>query len=214
MTQKLIIFDIDGTLTKPSIAHGYAFIELFKRKFHKKLDLETLKSYNGFTDVQIIKDLLAKFNIQDYNLDELKALLADLFKAEFLEHNDIEIYKGVKELLLGLGEHKLALATGNLEEIAKAKLQKIGIWNYFCCGGFSNYSILREELISIAMDKANFSDKDLVFYVGDTPRDIEAAHINGIKAIAVKNTYGMLHLDKADLIINNYDEIIDIVNKQ
>lgn len=67
------------------------------------------------------------------------------------------------------------------------KIEQAGLREWFHFGGFSDEFPLRSELIGHAAKKAReMAGADArVCVVGDTPRDIEAAHANELPVIAV-----------------------------
>ena len=103
----------------------------------------------------------------------------------------------------------LGLITGNLEGIARAKLGKVNLFNYFRLGGFGNESDKREELVKSAINKAvskfNFNLGNPVFIIGDTPNDIIAGKKSGAKTIGI--TTGVY--DKESLLEAKPDFVIE-----
>ncbi|MGA9426756.1 MAG: HAD hydrolase-like protein, partial [Terracidiphilus sp.] len=81
----------------------------------------------------------------------------------------------------------LGVATGNLELIGWMKIEQAGLREWFRFGGFSDRFPDRTELIAHAAAKARelAGARARVCVVGDTPRDIEAAHANSLPVIAV-----------------------------
>jgi phosphoglycolate phosphatase-like HAD superfamily hydrolase len=67
------------------------------------------------------------------------------------------------------------------------KMERAGLREWFRFGGFSDRFPVRSELIADAAKKARelAGLEASVCVVGDTPRDIEAAHANGLPVIAV-----------------------------
>ena len=84
-------------------------------------------------------------------------------------------------------ERLLGVATGNLEMIGWIKIEQAGLREWFRFGGFSDQFPVRSDLIGDAASKARemAGPQARVCVVGDTPRDIEAAHTNGLPVIAV-----------------------------
>jgi phosphoglycolate phosphatase-like HAD superfamily hydrolase len=105
---------------------------------------------------------------------------------------NVKIFPGVPELLFKLDSEKaiVGLVTGNLEPIARAKMQIAGLNNYFVVGGFGSDAIDRTELVKKAIkqakEKYNFDSPEEVYLVGDTPLDVSAALKGGAKPIGVE----------------------------
>ncbi len=83
----------------------------------------------------------------------------------------------------------MGLVTGNLEPIARGKLNKIGINHYFKIGGFGNDDVNRTNLVKIAIRRAeenfNFQFDNNVFLLGDAPQDMKAGKDMEIETIGV-----------------------------
>ncbi len=84
----------------------------------------------------------------------------------------------------------LGLATGNLESGARIKLQRAELDSYFSFGGYGSDAENRTELIQVAIQRAEQHvggevPLDIVYVIGDTPRDIKHAKEAGVKTVAV-----------------------------
>ena len=118
---------------------------------------------------------------------------------------------GVRELLKELAERNvlIGLVTGNLEPIARGKMELLGLSQYFKVGGFGSDDIKRVNLVRLAIKRAeesfNFQPDNNVFLFGDAPQDIKAAKEAGVKAIRV--TTGVY--SKEDLLRCDPDYILE-----
>lgn len=132
----------------------------------------------------------------------------------------------VTELLLDLEKRGdiLGLVTGNVEKIAKLKLQKIGLLDFFKVGGFGDSSERRSEVALSAIKHAEEKfktkiDKKDIFVIGDTPRDIECGKETAIKTIAVATgPYSLFELKKhnPDYAFEDFseqDKIVQAIHK-
>jgi phosphoglycolate phosphatase-like HAD superfamily hydrolase len=102
---------------------------------------------------------------------------------------DLRLMPGIEDTLRYLAGKgaMLGLATGNLETIGWGKVELVGLRDWFQFGGFSDRFPVRSELIGDAARQARaltFPTAS-VCVVGDTPRDIAAAHANSLPVIAV-----------------------------
>ena len=186
---KLILFDIDGTLAKGN-SHLFAFEKAFKKFFD--VDAKVTREYVGMTDWNVILSVLSNAGIPrervEAKLKECMEEIVSLYR-DFVKDAKIELFPGVKELLDMLEKEGfiLGLLTGNLSEVAKAKLSNAGIYHYFKTGGFGEDSPNRFRLVDSALErleKPGITKRDVVI-IGDTPLDIKAAKDAGVKAIAV-----------------------------
>jgi phosphoglycolate phosphatase-like HAD superfamily hydrolase len=85
--------------------------------------------------------------------------------------------------LTRLGVH-LALLTGAPEGIARVRMERLGLAQFFPegQGAFGCESADRVELIRLALDRAGASPEDAV-EIGDTPLDESSAHEAGVRSI-------------------------------
>ena len=78
------------------------------------------------------------------------------------------------------------VVSGNVRSVSEIKLQVFGLdrhimWNL---GAYGEESDIRATLVRLSLQRANASAADAVL-IGDTPADVEGAHANGVRAIAV-----------------------------
>jgi len=211
---KLILFDIDRTLILSSRAHHKAFSEAFKKVYGVDTNIDII-NHHGMTEQQVIIEVLKKNGLNEQKikskLKECMKIMIDSFK-ESIDNDEIILLDGVRGLLEELEENDflIGLVTGNLEEIARGKLKKVGINHYFKVGGFGNDDIDRVNLVKLAIKRAeenfNFKSNNNVFLFGDTPHDIKAGKKVGVKTIGV--TTGIYSKEQlknanADVVLEN-----------
>jgi phosphoglycolate phosphatase len=189
---RLILFDIDGTLIDSGGAGTRSLDLALKELFSIDNGFDGI-SMAGKTDTQIIKEGLMKHGISaDGNI-------GSVVKA-YIKHLHIEIGNdkkhvkpGIYDLLKKLRIQKdtgLGLLTGNLEQGARIKLEPFRLNTYFPSGAFGSDDEDRNNLLPIAVKRFEeiFRRKleiDSCIIVGDTPRDVECAHIHGAICIGV-----------------------------
>jgi phosphoglycolate phosphatase-like HAD superfamily hydrolase len=121
-------------------------------------------------------------------LDEIFAAMCHTVEGQ-RHRMKLRLMPGVEETLSHLAHlgALLGVATGNLERIGWIKIEEAGLRKWFRLGGFSDHFSLRAEMIGNAARKAReiAGASARVCVVGDTPRDIEAAHANSLPVIAV-----------------------------
>jgi HAD superfamily hydrolase (TIGR01509 family) len=103
---------------------------------------------------------------------------------------------GVAELLERLarrGGVLLGLCTGNLEPGARLKLGCVGLWDRFRFGGFGSDAEPRPDIVRTAWKRARELGATDALVIGDTPRDILAAHEAGLPACAVATGRWTVH---------------------
>jgi len=224
---KLVLFDIDKTLIKSSeVKDKIAFPGAFKKVYGIDTNINVI-NHHGMTDQQIIIEVLKKKGLDEHTIKARLEECMDVMIEIFNKHNHqdkVVVLDGAKELLEELNKNNIlmGLVTGNLEEIAKGKLKKIGLNKYFKVGGFGSDGINRTNLVRLAIKKAednfNFEFNNNVFLFGDAIQDIKSGKEAGIKTIGV--TTGIYSEEQlkdagADFVVENLkdkDEILRIIS--
>lgn len=151
-------------------------------------------NHHGMTDQEIIIKILQEYDVDtEIVRSKLKRCMDNmqLHYAQIVKSENIVILEGVVKLLTKLDQKGffLGLVTGNLETIARAKLKKIGISDFFKFGGFGSDHISRTELVKIAIRRAgnqfDLDDNNRIFHFGDAPQDMRAARQAGATPIGV-----------------------------
>ena len=186
------LFDIDGTLLECTDAvHYFAFCGALQSLAGRPLNLDGVIAH-GNTDIGILRDALKLANVPE---EAWRSRIAEIRAAmcrQVEEHKHELCAKALPDVQVIL-EHLLlcgailGVATGNLEGIGKLKLQHCGLQSYFAFGGYSDDYEYRSDVFRGALDQARSlaGAGAAVCVVGDTPADIEAAHVNGLDVIAV-----------------------------
>ena len=215
---KLVLFDIDGTLIANARGHDEAFAIAFKAVYGVDASIHMINP-NGMTDQEII---IAVMELCGVTRDVIEARITgcmDEMVRYFMAvqpYLSLKLLPGVKELLQLLKDDGclMGLVTGNLEAIAWGKMETAGIREYFQLGGFGSDARNRSELvvkaISTARNKFNLSEAAGVYSVGDAPQDICAALAGGSHPFGV--TTGVYVADElkragAVHVFNNLTEL-------
>src|SRR5205814_5132830 len=74
----------------------------------------------------------------------------------------------------------LGLCTGNVARGAELKLSSAGLWSFFRFGGYGSDAEPRAEIVRTAFRRAQELGASEAIVIGDTPRDILAAHDAGL----------------------------------
>jgi len=213
---RLILFDIDGTLIDSGGA-GVRSLDLAFRKVFSVLNAFQGISMAGKTDTQIIKEGLIKHGLSmDGNFDAIiEAYL--LYLREEIRNDGKHTKPGIYEILEQLNPMEdigLGLLTGNLEQGARIKLEPFDLNKYFPSGAFGSDDEDRNKLLPFAVNRFEkiFNkriDIEKSIVIGDTPRDVECAHIYGAVCIGVATgPYSIDELTeaKADYVVNDLSD--------
>jgi len=190
--QNAYLFDIDGTLLRNrDRIHRESFIVGVQQVMGVDIQ-QVLFLTPGGTDPAILSYAFEKAGIAcDTKGAQWTAILDAMYRSceERRREMDIRIMPGVEEVLAHLAQRGalLGVATGNLEMIGWIKIEEAGLRELFSFGGFSDHFPVRSELVADAARKARrlAGENARICVVGDTPRDIAAAHANQLPVIAV-----------------------------
>jgi phosphoglycolate phosphatase-like HAD superfamily hydrolase len=220
----LLLFDIDGTLLlKASRDHALA-IHAALRRIHGLQELPTGQiEAAGRTDGAIARSILTLAGVSAERIDERAHDVQAMACAEYAQRcpQDLSghVAPGIPEVLDKLAARDdvlLAVLTGNLECVARLKLERAGLSAYFPHGqgAFGSDSEDRSELPEIARRRAGAASgaepypREQTVVIGDTPRDIACARADGVHCIALATgpfRAGDLH--GADVVIDMAREI-------
>ncbi|HOP32663.1 MAG TPA: HAD family hydrolase [Candidatus Hydrothermia bacterium] len=217
----LLLFDIDGTLINSGGAGAAALNRAFKSRYNVD-DAMAAVDPHGQTDMVIVEEIFLKKLKKTPSTEEIKEIL-DLYVGYLREEvNRAERYvvlpyvRETLDFLLKENEFVLGLATGNVEEGARIKLERGDLNKYFPFGGFGSDSRVRSEIVRKAVERGgNYSKKkpDEVYVIGDTPLDIEAGKKASCKTIGIATSiYSVEELKKCkpDYTISNMGELLRI----
>jgi len=225
MVKKLILFDIDKTLVKEMERSSNPWPQAFEEVYGIRCEI-TLSEGNshGMTHKQIAIETLRNQGLGEDEilgkLDEFIGVFEKLYR-QSLAKGKITLFPKIPQLLKELSRKKyvLGLVTGNTRSIALIKLKMAGIDTFFSVGGFGDDSANREELIRLAIRRAEethavtFEKKD-IFVIGDTPKDVVPAKKFHLRAIGVvTGLYSMSQLREAgaDVVLDNLEDIDRVV---
>jgi phosphoglycolate phosphatase len=190
--QDAYLFDIDGTLLRSrDRVHVDSFTTTLQKLMGPQVTLEGV-ALAGNTDTSILREACALAGISPEVLEpQLAAIATAICHNVAGRKHEMHpmLMPGVEDTLQYLADRGaiLGLATGNLEMIGWIKMDRAGLREWFRFGGFSDRFPLRSELIGDAARKARelAGLNATVCVIGDTPRDIEAAHANSLPVVAV-----------------------------
>src|SRR3954453_12187191 len=189
-----VLFDIDGTLISTGGAGARSWRYAFQELHGIPADI------GEFTDAGMTDPTVARLTFKaaighDPSPREVATVMAaylDRLPYEVEHSEKYRVLDGAEDLLKRLSrEHGILLGipSGAVEAAAHIKLSRAGFNRYFPFGGYGSDSADRVELTKRAIEKGGLLigddlDPAHVFVVGDTPKDVEAAHGAGCVAVA------------------------------
>ncbi len=195
---RVLLFDVDGTLVHAGGA-GRRAVERALAIHVGQLDRSLVGlRLDGMTDRLIVREVLRALG-RPFDDALCDRVLGDYvrFLREEIHGPGYRVLPGVAALLGALRRRgaTMGLCTGNVEEGARVKLSRGGLDGYFGWGGeaicgFAADGEARERIVEAALRRAARRlgrpvRPDEALVIGDTPRDVEAAHRTGVAVLAV-----------------------------
>jgi phosphoglycolate phosphatase len=219
----LLLWDIDGTLLqRASVEHADAMRRALV-DVHGSLELDGHHvEAAGRTDGAIARDLLLAAGLAS---DAIDARADDLVTATCALYDELcpadlsaRVAPGVTDVLPRLaarpGDFRFSLVTGNFERIARLKLARAGIGDWFPegQGAFGSDAEDRELLPPIARARAGDWPRERTVVIGDTPRDIACARADGLRVVAVATgPFAVDALADADAVADSAEAIVPVL---
>jgi phosphoglycolate phosphatase len=191
----VFLWDVDGTLVSTAGAGRRAIELTFERRYGRS-DVVRF-NYDGMTDPVIIGQGLAALGLSPAEiardlpeiLREYLPVLAQVCAAA----TNFRVHAGIQAALTaceGRADFATGLGTGNVEEGARLKLDRVDLTRHFSFGGYGSDHADRAELLAIGARRGRgrlgVGDGPCrVVVIGDTPKDIAAARAIGADSIAV-----------------------------
>lgn len=189
--KKLIIFDIDGTLTDSVAIYHKVVIDALKLMGIGKIDTD-FYHYKYHTDSYTLK-----FNYENFYKKPISEnLLVDfeqILEDELKKYPPVKEIKGAKECVSTLlkTDYAVAFATGSLPKPAILKLEQCEIWHDPSLIATSKISYDRETFVLQAIEDAKAYFKicqfDQIYSIGDGIWDLQTAQKLQLDFIGVGN---------------------------
>ncbi|TVR75908.1 MAG: HAD family hydrolase [Sphaerobacteraceae bacterium] len=199
--RRLILFDVDGTLIKRGDPDHLGAMDHGVHSVFPEAKDATVTSvdYDGKVDRLIATEILAQAGIslsaEDPALDRVFDLAGEYYRDRWAGKPG-----GLEDLLPGVAElvpklamddaFALGVLTGGSRGIVAVKLERLGLVESFPVGSFGNEVPNRPALVPLALERAaayfgEVFEPEQVVIVGDTPADVNCAHVHGIPCLGV-----------------------------
>lgn len=209
---KIILFDLDGTLSDPKVG-------ITKSVQYALQKMEIIEPNVDKFDCFIGPPLQVSF-AEHYNFDEENTKKAvEFYRERFKEKGmfENELYSNIPFLLKSLKEQQfiLVVATSKPTIFAEKILKYFNIDQYFDLVVGSNLDGTRTaktEIIRYIIDNYNEYNLDNFIMIGDRKHDIIGANNVGIDSIGVTYGYGSfeeLNNSNPTYIVNNVIELME-----
>jgi phosphoglycolate phosphatase len=209
MSEKVIIFDFDGTIAD---SHD-ALVEIGNRlavEFgYAPIDKEKLLKLRNLSSREIIQQSL----VPPY---KIPFLLRRLKKELNKEIATLKPFSGIYDSLAALKKNGyiLGIITSNIEDNVSAFLINNNLDSFFefIYSGTSLFG--KDKIINQLIRRNNFPVENII-YVGDETRDIEAAKKSKIRVIAVGwgfNSPNILAKYNPDFLVTHPQELVNVIN--
>ena len=177
---KIVVFDLDGTLADTAPALLNAGNELLKSIGRNPIKLEQYKGFiGGGTKKQVEKLLVSTGGIPDSGLDVYFEFFQDRYYEDPVK--GCSLYKGVLELIEFLKSRglKLTICTQKFESSAKKVLFDLNIYQYFDGFAYGDSTGVLKPDPKVFYHSVKGLGNGRYFYVGDTAIDLLLAKAVG-----------------------------------
>ena len=215
---RIILFDIDGTLTATTNADNGCYERAFEKAFGFPVPTTDWHCYKHVTDIGIIQEIMentARKPATKHEIDCFEEIYEGELAASFAQHpaGFIEVpgARALLETLRGLGV-PAALSTGGMRRTALFKLRQIGVDGAAMPGAFANDAISRADIARTAIRRAGITPSDVV-YCGDGAWDATTSAELGMRFVGVCREYSRERLVRAGAttILDDYSDLDSVL---
>ena len=220
---RILLFDIDGTLVSTGGAGAAAWKRAFQDLHGIPADIGEFTEA-GMTDPDVGTKTFEAVLHRPPTRHELAQLLQrrlEYMPEAVAESTRYRVLPGVRERLRQLSHdgHLLGLITGNIDGAAHIKLQRGDLNRWFTFGAYAAAGMDRAAIVREAVARGEaIVGRELpnseIYVIGDTPRDIDAAHAVGCTAIGVatgNHDQAALREAGADHVLGTLEEELPLV---
>lgn len=195
----LVLFDVDGTLflTHDELI-GEATMEAIGAVWGRRPSPDAIErvDHAGQTALRITREILRNEGLTDAEINPWLERWCEEASSRYLgllACADTKAWRSPEDIAETLAqiEHR-ALLTGNPEPVARARMERLGLAEFFPPGqgAFGCEAEDRVTLIELARERAGDPRREQTVAIGDTPADVAAARAAGIRVVAFSSGRG------------------------
>ena len=215
---KYALFDLDGTLTDPSLGITNSILHALAKMGREIPSRESLYRFIGPPLVPAFQEF---FGMTAEEAEQAVVFYREYFSVTGLFENTP--YNGITEMLTALKERGvvLAVATSKPEKFAVRIIDHFGWSEHFTlvCGATMDSSRSKKgDVIAYTLKQLGIADADRssVLMIGDRHHDIDGANENGLASAGVLWGFGEeteLKTAGADVLAHNPAELVRIITE-
>lgn len=194
--EKLLVFDIDNTLTESASLHIHSFKQILNEEGYKLFN-DDFGTYKHHTDKYVYSEIIKNNTGKECDIEDLKLFERKLFNLIFskTQEHPLKPIKGAVafiEHILEKTGYAIAFATGSMRKPAIYKLEETGIPYDEKLLTASNMYNRREDIVKAAIRQAQtFWSCDSfkkVISIGDGAWDLKTAQKLNLEFVGIRNT--------------------------
>jgi phosphoglycolate phosphatase len=198
MIERVLLWDVDGTLVKTGGLGAGVFDVALERVLGVRPEVRVRMS--GKTDPQIVREYFSEMGIEE-TPELVRAVLGciEVELAAAAARGDLAAEgrpcPGAAAILAEAATHTAVLSTlvtGNVYANAVVKVAAFGLdeWLDLGVGAYGSDDQDRRRLVPLALSRVAEQkgcrvDREQVWVIGDTPRDLECARAAGVRCLLV-----------------------------
>jgi len=213
---KLVIFDIDGTLTNSNKVDATCYVRSLKEEFRIEDIDESWETYKNVTDSGVLEEIFEKAFSRSPTESEIRRhikrfieLLEEYCKKDSASCEEIPGARDIINLLRNHPEWKIGIATGAWRESALFKLKSAGIDIKGLPFATGSDSKSREDMLEKCIDAAKIcygmDEFEKIVSVGDGVWDLRTAANMKLPFIGINKPEKFRHLAECK-VLRNYSD--------
>ncbi len=224
MKEKLVLIEVNKVLVTDQRDVSEYVSEAIRSRYGMQPEVR-LEDYEGMTSKEMIIDILKKVGLDDEEIAKRLDGCAEELGYSYYNvagREAISIMDGSKQLLDEMSKRGflIGIATGEVEELVKNRLERAGMLDYFKFGSYGNTGTSVKEILKMAFERAvreyGISDPRTVYVIASYPGILSAAKELGFNGIGVATgKYKKEELEKAgaEIVVSSLKEKGKIMKK-